>query len=68
MKNTHETKEATVEVGVEEVKVHPLHKSYMFISSKHVDYNNLNAIEAVTLSLALVLSVTIGVLSTIVTV
>ena len=47
-----------VEQSVE--KVHPLHKSYTLVSTKHVDYNNLTALEAVTLSLALVLSVTIG--------
>jgi hypothetical protein len=37
--------------------VHPLHKSYTLISTKHVDYDNLTAIEAVAMSLALVLSV-----------
>lgn len=42
--------------------VHPLKKSYMFISSKHVDYNNLTYLEAASMSLALVLAVTIGVL------
>jgi hypothetical protein len=45
-----------------EPTVHPLHKSYMLISSKHVDYENITAFEAVSMSLALVLSVTIGVL------
>lgn len=57
--NTHE------QTNVEEVKVHPLKKSYTLISTKHVDYDNLTAIEAVTMSLALVLSVTIGALSSI---
>ena len=38
--------------------VHPMHKSYMLISTKHVDYNNLTALESVAMSLALFLSVT----------
>jgi hypothetical protein len=37
--------------------VHPLKKSYTFISTKHVDYENLTAFEAVTMSLALFLGV-----------
>ncbi|CAN5140218.1 hypothetical protein BH11PAT4_BH11PAT4_2190 [soil metagenome] len=40
--------------------VHPMHKSYTLVSTKHVDYDNLNAIEAVSMSLALVLAVTFG--------
>lgn len=46
----------------EEAKVHPLQKSYKFISTKHVDYDNLSAFESVALSLVLVLSVTVGAL------
>lgn len=42
--------------------VHPLKKSYMFISSKHVDYNDLSYLEAASMSLALVLAVIVGVL------
>ena len=61
MKNT-ETAPEVVEPIVEEVKVHPLQKSYKFISTKHVDYDNLSAFESVALSLVLVLSVTVGAL------
>lgn len=46
--------------NVGEKAVHPLQKSYTLISTKHVDYDNLNAIEAVSMTLALVLSVTFG--------
>ncbi len=46
--------------NVGEQAVHPMQKSYTLISTKHVDYNNLNAIEAVSMSLALVLAVTFG--------
>jgi hypothetical protein len=49
-------------VATEET-VHPLKKSHMFISSKHVDYDNLTAIEATAMTLALVLSVAIGVIA-----
>jgi hypothetical protein len=44
------------------VAVHPMHKSRMFISSKHIDLNDLSYLEAASMSLALVLAVTIGVL------
>jgi hypothetical protein len=40
--------------------VHPLKKSYTLVSTKHVDYEQLNAIEAVSMSLALVMAVLIG--------
>ena len=40
-----------------EQTVHPLHKSYTVISTKHVDYDNLSAFEATAMSLALILSV-----------
>lgn len=46
--------------NVGEQNVHPMQKSYTLISTKHVDYDNLNAIEAVSMSLALVLAVTFG--------
>lgn len=42
--------------------VHPLKKSYTLVSTKHVDYDNLTAVEAVTMGLALVLSVSYGAL------
>ncbi len=42
--------------------VHPLKKSHTFISTKHVDYDNLSYFEAAAMSFALVLAVTIGVL------
>lgn len=40
--------------------VHPLQKSYMFVSKKHVDYENLDAFEAISLSLVMILAVTAG--------
>ena len=46
----------------EPAAVHPMKKSYTFVSTKHVDYDNLSHLEAATMSLALVLAVTIGVL------
>ena len=49
------TNEQTVEKAV-----HPLQKSYTLISTKHVDYNNLTAFEAVAMSFALILAVTGG--------
>lgn len=60
MKNV-EIIEPQVQVA-EEAKVHPLQKSYKLISSKHLDYDNLDAFESVALSLVLVLSVTVGAL------
>ena len=65
-------KEAAVALNVEQIAVsneveivHPLKKSYTLISTKHVDYENLNAFEAVTLSVALFMAVTIGTLMSI---
>jgi len=46
--------------------VHPLKKSYTFVSTKHVDYENLSYFEAASMSLALVLAVTSAVIQTIV--
>ena len=54
MKNTVET------VEVVEAKVHPLQKSYMFISSKHIDYDSLTAFEAISMTMELFLAVTAG--------
>jgi hypothetical protein len=42
--------------------VHPLKKSYTFVSTKHVDMDNLSHIEAASMTMALVLAVVIGVL------
>lgn len=55
---------ASVEVPVEAPakEVHPLQKSYMLVSKKHVDYENLSAFEAVSMSAVLVLAVIVGVL------
>ena len=47
----------------EQDAVHPMKKSHTLISSKHVDLENLNTIEAVSMTLALVLAVTYGVLT-----
>ena len=49
----------------EQDAVHPMKKSHMLISSKHVDLENLNAIESVSMTLALVLAVTVGLLQSI---
>jgi len=59
-------KKATVEVAemsnsVEEQKVHPLQKSYMLVSTKHVDYNDLTAFEAISLTAVFTLAVLVGV-------
>ena len=48
--------------SVESKAVHPLTKSYMFVSKKHVDYNNLSAFEAVSMSAVFALAVIAGVL------
>ncbi|MBU6389446.1 hypothetical protein KGQ71_02920 [Patescibacteria group bacterium] len=41
-------------------KVHPLLKSYTFVSDRHVDYNNLSAFEAISMASVLVLAVVTG--------
>ena len=66
-KEIHEVEESQVKTGEEqqEAKVHPLQKSYMFVSTKHVDYNDLSAFEAISLSAVFVLAITVGVLSSI---
>lgn len=53
---------ATIETPAVDAAVHPMKKSYTFVSTKHVDYDNLSYLEAASMSLALVLAVTIGVL------
>jgi hypothetical protein len=60
-KNT--TVESAVNAAVETKTVHPLMKSYTFVSKKHVDYNNLSAFEAVSMSAVFVLAVIAGVVS-----
>ncbi|MCC2631892.1 MAG: hypothetical protein K0S20_591 [Patescibacteria group bacterium] len=55
-------KNANVGVQVEEKTVHPLQKSYMIVSKRHVDYENLTAFEAMSMSAVFVLAVTVGVL------
>jgi len=45
-----------------ETAEHPMQKSYMFVSSRHVDYDNLTAFESITMSITLGLAVTLGVL------
>jgi len=63
-------KKASVEVAemsnsVEETKVHPLQKSYMLVSTKHVDYNDLTAFEAISLTAVFVLAVLVGVVGSV---
>lgn len=41
-------------------KVHPLLKSYKFVSTRHVDYHNLTAFEASAMTAVLVLAVFAG--------
>jgi hypothetical protein len=53
--------EITQNAAVEQ-SVHPMKKSYTFVSTKHVDVDDLTYLEAASMSLALVLAVTIGVL------
>ena len=43
-----------------EKQTHPLMKSHMLVSTKHVDYNDLSAFEAVSLSAVLILAVLVG--------
>ena len=50
-------------LAVEETpKVHPLLKSHMIVSKRHVDYNNLTAIEAVSMAAVFILTVSTGVI------
>ena len=49
-----------------QTEVHPLTKSYMFVSKRHVDLENLTAFEAVSMSLVAVLAITVGVLQSVV--
>jgi len=43
-------------VATEQKTVHPLQKSYTVISTKHVDFDNLTAIEATAMAFVLVLA------------
>ena len=56
--------DVTPVAAVEEKPVHFLKKSHMFVSTKHVNFDDLTAFEAGAMSLALVLAVVIGVLAT----
>jgi hypothetical protein len=51
-----------VEIATEQEKaVHPLLKSYTFVSTKHVDYDKLTAFEAVSMAAVFLLTITAGV-------
>ena len=63
MKKTQTPKVAAVTVV--EPSVHPLQKSYTIVSDRHVDYNNLTAFEAVSLSAVFVLAVIAGAVTSI---
>lgn len=54
MANTVVTNEESV------AAVHPLHKSYMLLSDRHIDLNNLTAVESAFLSGALLIAVSTG--------
>lgn len=43
-----------------ENKIHPLHKDVVRLGSKSVDHYDLNAIEAVAMTLVAILSITAG--------
>ena len=62
MKKTVQTNEVASEQPAmnESAKVHPLLKSYTFVSKRHVDYHNLTAFESVSMSTVLVLAVLAG--------
>ena len=62
MKKTQAVESKAAEAVVE--NVHPLKKSYMLVSNRHVDFENLTAFEAVSMSTVFVLAVIVGVLST----
>jgi hypothetical protein len=53
----------TIEAAAVEQAVHPMKKSYTFVSTKHVDVDDLTYFEAASMTFALVLAVTIGVLN-----
>jgi hypothetical protein len=40
--------------------VHPLLKSHMFVSTKHVNYDNLDAFEAISMTAVFMLAVIVG--------
>lgn len=63
MKKQIAAQEVTVEAPVKEV--HPLLKSYKLVSKSHVDYDNLSAFEAVSMSAVFVLAVVAGVMQSI---
>ena len=44
----------------EQKAVHPMQKSYTFVSKKHVDYDNLSAFEAVSMTAVFLLAITVG--------
>lgn len=46
--------------NVEQAAVHPLKKSYTFVSNRHVDYDKLTAFEAISMTAVFVLAVTVG--------
>ena len=58
MKKTPAVSQNTVEVQA----VHPLKKSYTIVSTKHVDYENLGAFEAISMTAVFVMAITAGVL------
>ena len=55
-----------VEIATEQEKtVHPLLKSYTFVSTKHVDYDKLTAFEAISMAAVFLFTITAGVVLTI---
>ena len=58
MKNTVDQTISNVEAAP---KAHPLTKSYMIVSTRHIDLNNLDAFEAISMSAVFMLAITLGV-------
>jgi hypothetical protein len=58
VKNSPAVSQNTVEAQA----VHPLKKSYTIVSTKHVDYENLQAFEAISMTAVFVMAITAGVL------
>lgn len=55
-------KETAAETAQQEVQVHPLKRTYRIVSKKDVDYNNLTAFEAISMTAVFLLAITTGVL------
>ena len=70
MKNVQSKNTAAVNAAesteTQEATQHPLLKSYMLVSTRHLDLHDLNAFESISMAAVLVLSVAVGVMGTLV--